>query len=819
MADEIAQLEGLSARLMPLEKLFEPRIPGQSNLPFTAVALAEQSGHWFIQRQHAFIPEGQYRAVEAPGFRESFKPLYRRLPAVEHPTGVAVLFIEDGISPLSKVPMHGTAVAATGAAAWEALTGEPHLRGILYNRQPYEDTIGSERKPLLSPPVPERFKLDLAEPALKAWLKKASYHVVSTSTVHFNDALKNPADRDAGEKRLTEYFGENAVYVQAADNNTSAAQELRHSAYRNHPDALLVGACQSVPATARPDAPRLMHMENYSSFGPDVVCETSPLSAQYLEGLRAYSKTYESMQGTSFSAPQAAVMVQALLERFAVSPENPHSVLTKEDVLLSLRQTAQPLHVREYLSAIAPENNKHLFENVPLGDHYASRIAGCGCIDMEAAWKQLERMEQAVLSGEAAMKPRQDVSAPLKLQPELDTDGHYRYQVDMKEALHADMIVIDAQVRNRLPFVMPGRMYLTGPQGGLLELFPSDNAHDQYRIARSSAFHGMKLAGTWTLLSTEALESAQINFRQSMAADHVAVTHKPDEAARFRQLYRQADLKTISYEDIDGRLLQVNADGKPAIACHDFSETGFPAGYLELRLLQLASDPAHKDHALALVSSGHPVFKAHEAELRAAIGEGNTGSVFALLAPNEKAQAALMEYAFQHNDNKEVFTSLAREVAPTVRDADGMPLFSRMVQEAQRDVIGNRDSQLTKLRAVMGVLHQKGLSILQPDAAKKTVMDYIVSSDIWTVLQQGVANEKRLAELKRQDEQFSGVVEEFVDKAGKAEVPAAGALDKALQGIDINQLRQMVLPATQELKPAIYPGNSPVPLLNPAQRR
>jgi len=768
MAEEIAQLEGLSRRLEPLKTVLEPRIPGQSALPFVAVSLVEKGAHWLIQYRHSFIPESEYRTVEAAGFRQAFQPLYPRLPPVEHPTKVDVVFMEDTINPRSKWPFHGLLVAAIGAAAWEALTGEPHLRGILYNRMPYEDTIGPERKALLGPPVPDHLKKDLTEPHFKAWLKGATYHVVSTSTTHSNENIKNPTDREAAEKRLMEYFGENTIFVQSVD-NYNVYGPRRHTAYTNHPDTLLVGACQSTPANELPATPRLMHAESYNSYGPDLVCETSPLSAHCLKDMFPGTTTYEAVQGTSFSTAQAAVMVQKLLGRFAVSPENPQSVLTKDDVALALRQTAQPLHVREYESeTLKSENNKQLLENVRIGDHYVNKETGCGSIDIGAAWRQLERMEQAVKSGNARVQPRQNPSAALNLQsPDRDADGYYHYQVEMNDALHADVISIDTQVQNHLPDQSPGRMFIKGPQSNQLELFPSDHLQIHYRIARTSAFHGVPLNGTWTLLSTEPLEFAKIRFSKSMAPDHVAVTHKPDEKARFRDLYRQADLKTIPYDELDQRLLHAQTGSAPAIACHDFSATSFPPGYLELRLLQLASDPVHHEHALALAASNHPLFKAQEAILQAAIRKGDTVALFALLAPDENAKIALVEHAFHQRDNKEILAVLAQHGATTITYADGIPFFNRIVLEAQEHILWEHDKQLARLKTVVEVMRQKGQSILQPDAARQTVLDYGVDYDIHNLLQQGVADEKRLAEIKCRDEQFAKIIQEFVDKTGE----------------------------------------------------
>jgi hypothetical protein len=302
MADEVEKLDAVSRRLKPLDNFFRAN-SDKSPIPAMAVSAAEKAAHLLIQHQHAFIPESSYRAGEGAAYRQSFRPLYPRMPAIATPTRVALLLIEDGHAEGSREPMHSRAVAATAAATWEALTGQPHLPGILYNRSPYEDSLGPERKPLLSPPIPERFSKDLAEPSLRAWLKNATYHVLSTSTSHYNIAITNGTDRAAGEKRITDYFGDNFVYVQSMNNTPTAEMDLRHSAYTYHPDTLLVAASQSSPS-ALPGGPRTLHVESYSSFGPDLLCETHPISARYLHRDPPYPKTYETLQGTSFSAPR-----------------------------------------------------------------------------------------------------------------------------------------------------------------------------------------------------------------------------------------------------------------------------------------------------------------------------------------------------------------------------------------------------------------------------------------------------------------------------------------------------------------------------------
>ncbi len=765
MADEIEKLEKLDKAFQPAVKKLEKTVPLLGPLPRDAVALMGETGNWLVQYQHGFIPEEQYRSGEGASYRQAFQPLYERLPEIKTPTRVAVLYMEDGMSPRSQVPLHGKTVAATGAAVWEALTGEKHLSGLLYNRSPYEDSVGPTRKPLLEPGLPAHLTRDRTFPLFQAWLKKSTYHVVSTSTGHLNNSIRSKADRLRAEKELNDVFGENTVFIQSAGNYMRGGLHFRHSAYSNHPDTILIGASQSMP-DAQPGRPRSQHMESYSSYGPDICCETQPLSALYLENLPPFPAKYVQTQGTSFSAPQAAVIVEALLSRFAQSPENPQAVLTKHDISLALRQTAQTLHVREYISLTSQENDKHLLDLIPVGDHVVSDAAGNGSIDIPAAWQQLERMEKAVREGGAKMMPRQELAAPLaQVAPTPDAEGFYRYTVEMKGNQHVDSILLDTHVASRLPFAPPGNMVLQSPQGERVPLFASVHPYDLYRMAKTSVFHGKKIEGTWTLLSNEPLRDVDISFRRSMDPQHVGVTHAPDVTERSRKLYRLADFKTIKPTDLDQRMLKPEADGIPPIAKYDFSATRFPESYLDLRLLQLAADPASKSQALALAASGHPAFKSREAELITAIAKGDTNQLLALIAPDDTAKMALVDYAFNNRDSRETFTAIAKLGLSKQRTADGTPFINRLVQHANNNISWDSANQMATLSAVIAVMQQQSESIIQADKNNKTPLDYVLNPAIWQTLQDAVTKEKMLAQVQQEEKAFTHAIEEFVTLA------------------------------------------------------
>ena len=800
MADEIQTLDAWAKTMQSAAKRLEGAAPVIGALPFRVTTLLEQGGNWFIQHQHAIIPEKDYRAGESPSYRLAFKPLYQQLPEIKTPTRVSVLYMEDGISAHSQHPLHGKIVAATGAAVWEALTRQPHLAGMLYNRAPYEDTIGPIRKTLLEPGLPDSFKKDQTYASIQAWLKASSYNVISTSTAHCNKALHNKADRLRAEKEITDYFGDNTLFVQSAGNTLGQELEMRHAGFSYHPDTILIGATQTLN-DGLPARPRLLHAESYSSYGPDLVCETQPLNARYLE--HASMPTYTTVQGTSFSAPQAAVIIQALLTRFAASKENPDAVLMQHDIALALRQTAQAVHVGEYMSLTYQENNKQLIKQIRVGDHVVSDTAGCGHIDPYAAWKQLERMEQAVHESKAHVLPRHERSAALtEVSTKPDAEGNFRYTVEMKDDLRVDGIMLDIYVANRPPFSNPGTLTLETPQGEKIPLFASVHPNESYRMAKSSACYGKSMSGTWTLLSSEPLKESELHFRRAMEPQHVCITHGPDPKKRQRDLYRLADFKTLRPTQLDALLLAPDEKGALPIAQHDFSATRFPAAYLELRLLQLACDPATKAHANALATSQYPVFKAHEKSLIAAIAKDNIPELVATLAPNDNSKRLLVDYVFKECDSHKSFLTLAKAGLNKIKTDNGTPFLNRLVQHMQHNRIEGDPSQVATLTAVMQMMHQQSEPIIQPDATNKTPLDYVLPPAIWQSLQQGIAQEKKLAQMDKEQKAFSAAMEQFIQSATLLNVSAApdavSAIRNSLHDMDVkfplNQASQTHIP-------------------------
>jgi|GEM_PF-5768430 len=752
MADEVEDLKKFSDRLEPIKKMMSG-----STVPSLAVTAVEFGGHVVIQNNHAFISEAEYRKGESPGFRSTFKLLYPRLPEAKTPTKIAIIFSEDGMIDGVHHPLHGPAVAATGAAAWEAMTGDAHLPGIAFNRMPYEDAIGRERKPMLGPFVPDKFKADLAMPVMRAWMKGSSYQVISisTSTNHYNDAIKSRTERIDGEKKMDAHFGENAVFIQCAGNYNDMEAGLRHTAYTHHPSTLLVGACQSLPVSFGDGADKkdfqVRHLESYSSFGPDLVWETNPTAATYIASRMPGETQYKVMDGTSFAAPQAASVVGAMLRRFARSPENPAAMLAKEDILLALKQTAQPVHCREIGSShTTPVSISVGLPLYHVGKNWISEEAGCGSIDIDAAWKHLEAMETSVRDGKSQSLKRQTVQAEVPtLMVAANAKGHYHYPIEMNSPLITDTIILDVKSRGLVNrFGHSGdKLYLANPNGELLQLMPSMDFPHQYLIAKTSGFHGIPLAGKWQLVSTAPVEHASISFVNAMEPGHVNVAVQPDHEARFRNLYRHADLRTLKAADIDVWMFMRNDKNIPTIALHDFSNSVFPENYLELRLMQLASDPKDKEHAIALVNSGYVPFQPHREALLAAIERQDVKSMLAMLVPNDKAKSNLMEYTLDEREKPAIVSMLLDNGYAKARNHISTPYITRLVQEAERDGAWNKE-RLEVLRSGIASLHKQNISIMQKDFRGKTVVDFAVDRQVKQIVDDALAEEQKKPELK-----------------------------------------------------------------------
>lgn len=750
MADEIEELKKFSERLEPARKM----VAG-TTVPSLALSAVEMGGHMVIQNKYAFISESAYRKGEAPGFRDEFKPLYPRLPDVKTPTKTSVVFMEDGMIDGIYNPMHGLAVASSGAAAWEALTGDAHLPGIAFNRMPYEDAIGRERKPLLGPFIPDKFKADLAMPVMRTWMKASNYQVISTSTNHYNDAISSQAERLNGNKKITEHFGENAVFIQCAGNYCDTEAALRHTAYTYHPSTLLVGACQSLPISYGDGASkkdfRVRHLESYSSFSPDLVWETNPTSAKYIASSMPGETQYKVMDGTSFAAPQAATVVAALLRRFARSPENTAAVLAKEDILLALRQTAQPVHVREISSShIKPVSVCVGLPLYRIGKNWISEEAGCGSMDIEAAWQHLEAMEKSVHEGKSQSLKRQSVSAEIPTpQVSQDAKGHYYYPVEMSGPLIADTIVLDVKSRGLANMFghSADKLYLSSPDNQLLQLMPSMDFSHQYLIAKSSGFHGIPVTGKWQLVSTAPIEHAGITFVNAMEPGHVNVAVQPDHEKRMRNLYRHADLRTLKAADIDAWMFMRYEKDIPTIALHDFSHTAFPEGYLELRLAQLASEEKNKPHAIALANSGYASFAPQREALLAAIEKQDMRQMLTLLVPDAKSKQKLLEYTLDEREKPATICMLLENGYAKAKNHISTPFIVRLVQEAERDG-GWSTERLEVLRAAIASLHKQNISIMQKDLRGKTVLDFAMDTKVRQIIDDALAAEQKNPELK-----------------------------------------------------------------------
>lgn len=753
MGDEYEALWNFDRRMERMRVLAKP-----FGVPSIALQAAETVGAGVIQSRHAIIPESEYRRGESPAYREQFVPLYSSQPRVETPTPVRVVYIEDGIGPKARGNnTHGMAAAASGSAAWQAMTGEAHMPSILVNRSAYEDALTWQRATKLSPSMPPKWQTDLALPYLRSHYLEHPYTVYSTSTTFHNDQIRGPAERQAGIESLSRFYGQNAIFIQSSGNYADMRAGQRHTSFTSHPSTLTIGATQGWTS---PEGARVLHLESYSSYGPDMVCETNPDAARYLGKGMFGLVDHQVTNGTSFSAPQAAAIVGTMLRRFALSPENPAAVLSREDVIYALRNTTQPVHVRECDSFRADTCRHALLTQRRMDGRLVSEEAGNGQMNPAAAWALMERMEKEVHGGKARIKPRHEVRAAFTIDKNLipETDGFFHYPVKIPDDLHADTIVIDIRSpdlsRTDSNDKLHTPVFLGSPSGGMLRLFPSADSPSGYLIARAPGFHGEKMTGNWVLMTMEPIQDAQINFHNAIEPGHVTLEVKPDAAQRERQLYRTADFRRIPPAQIDAALLANAPPGSgPALASHDFSQTGFPDGYLPLRLVQLVEQGDLKS-AEALAGSGHPSLTPHKDALIAAIKAGDPKAVLDIWAPDDKAKYALLVYAVTKEPPAMANLLLDRGYARLQPPPGAPSLVASVASEEQDRILENWTYKPEMLPLVVAAIEKEGGDVLAPGPDGRRVRGFIWRPQLVEILQQ--------AETRQRDRQFAALMEEQV---------------------------------------------------------
>lgn len=663
-AEEAAKLESMLSLFSPVKGLG------------AVSGIAEMSE---IQLRHAVIPKADVVAGEGKDFQKAFDHAYRfdRLPEVKTPTRTGVFIIEDTPKMVDeKNPfVHGHGVAAYGMAASKAVTGK-EFPVQLINRLPMEKELGLTLVGLSKTPsggVERKLGTDLVQGILKKDIyDKNSVNVFSASFTVMNFELESKADRLKAAQKLEKYLPKNTVLVVASGNDeTQLNPGMKHNAMRHLPNTLVVGAAHLQPVMGPGGEFNAYSLTHYSAQGADIVMVATPPGARFSstteEGVR-----HLPQRGTSTAAPQAAAVVGHLLRRFAVSKENPDAVLSEQDVVLALKNTAQPLHLAvldkvAYDIKVEPPTEKRFgrqgfaIQNYRIGEHFASMEAGNGIADPKAAWALLEKQEKAVREGKAKVLPRKDVAVALKpkahdtvkkekyaMLPEGGPGKYFSYEIEVKDKLVADQIVLDLKAgdMSRSMLTMPHserpHMFLVNPAGDLIEVNPSTGCRmiqldkkglmmemkNDYLIARVAGMQGSAMKGTWKVLCSEKLEQIEMNFDRAMQPGHVGVTVKPDGKVVEDNLYRYADFTTYKRDVLDD---MVQKDS--SMLDFNLTKTGFPAHYTDIKLAQFTE--TDKKTAEQLVEARYRELKNRPA-LDKAVASGKPVKVLELLIPEEK---------------------------------------------------------------------------------------------------------------------------------------------------------------------------------------
>ena len=392
------------------------------------------------------------------------------------------------------------------------------------------------------------------------------------------------------------------------------------------------------------------------------------------------------MSGTSVATPHVSGFETELMRRFVASPENPGARLSPIDVMLAIKNTAQPLHI------VARDNKGYNFaHDVPkesvspstvlrfvsvhkVGDGYVSRGAGNGAVQFQDAWALLEKQEAAVKEAEKAgernlferkeldfaIQPPEKASAQssdaiIRSYPKIEklikkVQSLHSYKFNVADNLVTDDIVVDAVrteiVKHGAPLVDdPTRrpsnfnfrnrptLYLVSPAGEVAEVFSSSGyyidsipkVNNGFIMGRPVGMQNLPMQGEWTLLATEPLDKINVSFQQSMDPRHVGAMVVPDAKERKRKLYRYTDFTLLPKAQVDEMVLNPKF-----LETYDLSEVVLPAHYADIHLA-MAVKNNQKDLANGLLHSCYG--EKDKAELAQAVSDGDAKKILNLLIP------------------------------------------------------------------------------------------------------------------------------------------------------------------------------------------
>lgn len=405
--------------------------------------------------------------------------------------------------------------------------------------------------------------------------------------------------------------------------------EPSNSALYYFENSLLVGAADIERKTGPDSKPfEVFRKENYSRHHPSVMWMIAPAGAN---NYRNPDGTRTRFNGSSASTPlMTGGVVYPLLAKYVAVPDQPQKLLTVDDVLLAIRQTAHPI--------FTSRDNKEswqrddLITNRLVGERYQSNEAGPGLARPLAADALLAARE-AYARAHPEVREIKLVDKQYPLQGQRKKGNTFLHTFAVGHDLRANIITLDLHVRPEdsrdvsLTLIAPD-----GVSSMPLNLNVGETPDTGYKVARADGFADIPARGEWTLVSNVPLREGTLNLERAIPPGHYIEKVQPDYATMRRDAMRHADFSEIPRPTLDALSLKT----------FNLSQTLFPDGYLKRRLMD-AVMARRDDEALVLLDSGAPEFTKARAEILQAVKGHNVAALVRILDGGTPSLALLRE--------------------------------------------------------------------------------------------------------------------------------------------------------------------------------
>ncbi len=227
-------------------------------------------------------------------------------------------------------------------------------------------------------------------------------------------------------------------------------------------------------------------------------CASETLESYYAARNRDPAQAYNlrAIGGTSFSAPEAAGMFLAALER--------HPELGKHDLLTAMILSARPA---DAIAAADGGTDSPVTNRANGRGLFRSRAAGFGYVDWDGFAARAEAISALKRARPALTTTERDISSDVAVYrgteyPPLHGMRSYPIEVDDDSLFTRGVLILSFGDRNRN---IPAEITLVDPQGGETILSPSRYSGGSGLVmAGTDAFFGVHSAGTWHLRVPEA---------------------------------------------------------------------------------------------------------------------------------------------------------------------------------------------------------------------------------------------------------------------------------------------------------------------------